>query len=81
MNSRKLARVTSVQVVGSVVITEADRGLPSSDISPTYSPGPWNAITTSRPAALLAKTFTRPESTMKSESPTSPSLMMMVFFG
>ena len=47
-------RVTIAQVVGSTVITDADRGLPSSDISPTYSPAPWKAITNSRPASLLA---------------------------
>ena len=65
MNSRKFARLTIAQVVGSVVITDAERGLPSSDISPTYSPGPWKAITTSRPAALLAKTKSPSESEIR----------------
>jgi hypothetical protein len=35
-----LAPVTTTQVVGSSVITEAERGPPSSVISPKYSPGP-----------------------------------------
>jgi hypothetical protein len=42
------------QVVGSTVMMEAERGEPSSDISPTYSPGPWKSMTTSLPASLLA---------------------------
>ena len=64
MKSRNCARLTTAQVVGSTVITDAERGAPSSDISPTYSPGPWKSMTNSRPASLLAKTFTRPDSTM-----------------
>ena len=54
MKSRNCARLTIAQVVGSTVTTDAERGSPSSDISPTYSPAPWKLITTSRPAALLA---------------------------
>src|SRR5450631_389592 len=80
-NSRKLARVTMAHDVGSMVITEADRGLPSSDISPTYSPGPKKLSTISRPASLLAKTLTRPLSTMNKESAVSPSLINTVFLG
>src|SRR5260370_8222004 len=64
-----------------MVIPEADRGLPSSDISPTYSPGPKKLSTISRPASLLAKTFTRPLSTMNNESAVSPSLINIVFLG
>ena len=81
MNSRNCARLTTAQVVGSTVITDAERGEPSSDISPRYSPGPWKSITTSLPASLLAYTLTLPESTMNSESPSSPSLISTVFRG
>jgi hypothetical protein len=52
--SRKFCRLTIAQVVGSTVITDAERGDPSSIISPTYSPGPWKLMTNSRPALLLA---------------------------
>src|SRR5436190_17888856 len=38
-------------------------------------------MTNSRPASLLAKTLTRPVSTMYSESPTSPSLIKTVLRG
>ena len=81
MNSRKLARLTTAHVVGSTVITDAERGAPSSDISPTYSPGPWKSMTNSLPASLLANTFTLPASRMNSESPCSPSLISTAFFG
>ena len=64
-----------------MVITEAERGLPSSDISPTYSPGPKKLSTISRPASLLANTFTRPLSTMNNESAVSPSLISIEFLG
>ena len=52
--SRKCARLTIAHVVGSTVMTDAERGEPSSDISPRYSPGPWKSSTTSLPCSLLA---------------------------
>ena len=59
MNSRNCARLTIAQVVGSIVITDAERGEPSSDISPTYSPGPWKSMTTSR-AGRVARVHLHP---------------------
>jgi len=54
MNSRNCSRCTTAHTVGSIVTTDAERTPPSSVISPTYSPAPWNAIANSRPCALLA---------------------------
>ena len=54
MKSRNCARLTIAHVVGSTVITDAERGAPSSDISPTYSPGAVEVDDDFAPAALLA---------------------------
>ena len=68
-------------MVGSSVMHEAERGLPSSAISPTYSPGPWVSRIISWPSVSATKTFTLPVSTTNTESLESPSVMKTVFFG
>ena len=59
-----VSRVTTAQSVGSTACTLAERGPPSSDISPTYSPGPCRLSVTSRPRASETKARSRPDSTM-----------------
>jgi hypothetical protein len=55
--------------------------MPSSAISPTYSPGPWVSRIISWPSVSEMKTFTFPERTTNTESLESPSVMKTVFLG
>ena len=48
------ARVTTTQVAGSSVSTLAERGPPSSDISPIYSPAPYMPSVISLPLSSAA---------------------------
>ena len=68
-------------LLGSVVMTEADLGPSSRMSSPKYSPGPMTLSRTSLPSSSARYTLTRPESTMYIESLRSPSLTITVFFG
>ena len=72
------SRVTTAQTVGSAASTLAERGPPSSAISPTYSPGPYRPSVSSLPLASATKARSRPARTMYRVSPRSPSWMMSV---
>jgi hypothetical protein len=58
--SRIGSRATTAKVLGSSVITEAERGLPSSAISPTYLAGPCMSRIISWPSESEMNTFTLP---------------------